>query len=231
MKNGLYQQSNVNNGDYFLIHKRNVVVFPYDNFSPSSEDEVDQIDPWSDYIELRSEKETLPPLTPVTGIDSEQCVELIEKVDALGFSNATAMFNLTANEIRLLKDQIVNIDASHVRIYSHDDDIRVSLFDIQEFGVAYRFIRKITSQIRYFDTTGSIYEQFSFTLLASTFEKLGVDDLDFRIGDNGVLTATQITKKNAKVFYIRDQNIIEPINLFYSPKTDCHISFVFHPKS
>lgn len=231
MKDGLYQQSNIKNGDYFLIHQKNVVVFPYDNFYSEDQEEKQQIDPWSDYIELRNQEETLPPLIRITDVDDLECAKLMESVDALGFSNASAIFNLTANEIRLLKDQIVNIDASHVRIYSHDDDIRVSLFDIQEFGVAYRFIRKTTSHIRYFDTTGSVYEQFSFTLLASTFEKLGVDDLDFRVGDNGVLTATQITKKNAKVFYIRDQSIIEPINLFYSPKTDCHISFVFHPKS
>lgn len=231
MKNGLYQQSNVRNGDYFLIHQRNVVVFPYDNFSISSEEEAEQIDPWSDYIEVRGEKETLPPLTPVIDIDDWQCVELMEKVDALGFSNATAIFNLTANEIRLLKDEIVRINASYLRIYSQDNDIRVSLFDIQEFGIAYRFIRKTSSHIRYFDTTGSIYEPFSFTMFASTFEKLGVDDIDFRVGDNNVLSATQITRKNARVFYIRDQNIVEPVNLFYSPKTDCHISFVFHPKS
>ena len=73
-----------------------------------------------------------------------------------------------------------------------------------------------------------IYEPFSFTIFASTFKKLTLGKLDFRIGDNDKII---IANENGSTVYVQNQKLIEPVNLFYSPKIDSHISFVFHPKS
>lgn len=220
MKNGLYLKTNNANRptDYVLIKGKQAVIFPTD-----SENE----NPWSDYVEVRNISTELSNLTQLN-LDDDKLLDLSARVDLLSHTNAIALFDMTAKEVRLVKNTIKKINASHVRFFSNEDDIILSIFNIQEFGIAHRFTRKVSQNIRYFNTTGMIYEPFSFTIFASTFEKLTLGKLDFRIGDNDKII---ITKENGSSFYIQNQKLIEPVNLFYSPKIDSHISFVFHPNS
>ena len=220
MKNGLYlKSSNANRPtDYVLIQGKQAIIFPTNSDNGNS---------WSDYVEVSNTSSELTNLTEIN-IDDDKLAELSERVNLLSHANAKALFDMTAIEVRLVKNTIDKINASHVRFFSDEEDIILSIFNIQEFGVAHRFTRKVSQRIRYFNTTGMIYEPFSFTIFASTFKKLTLGKLDFRIGDNDKII---IANENGSTLYVQNQKLIEPVNLFYSPKIDSHISFVFHPKS
>jgi|GEM_PF-6322393 len=220
MKNGLYlKSSNANRPtDYVLIQGKQAIIFPTNSDNGNS---------WSDYVEVSNTSSELTNLTEIN-IADDKLAELSERVNLLSHANAKALFDMTAIEVRLVKNTIDKINASYVRFFSDEEDIILSIFNIQEFGVAHRFTRKVSQRIRYFNTTGMIYESFSFTIFASTFKKLTLGKLDFRIGDNDKII---IANENGSTVYVQNQKLIEPVNLFYSPKIDSHISFVFHPKS
>lgn len=220
MKNGLYlKSSNANRPtDYVLIQGKQAIIFPTNTDSGNY---------WSDYVEVSNTSSELTNLTEINIADAK-LAELSERVNLLSHANAKALFDMTAIEVRLVKNTIDKINASYVRFFSDEEDIILSIFNIQEFGVAHRFTRKVSQRIRYFKTTGMIYEPFSFTIFASTFKKLTLGKLDFRIGDNDKII---IANENGSTVYVQNQKLIEPVNLFYSPKIDSHISFVFHPKS
>ncbi len=78
------------------------------------------------------------------------------------------------------------------------------------------------------DTLVSAQQDLSTTFLAQSFVKLPAEQLEFRIGTNGVTKVT--TGKTDENYLLRDQKLREPMTEFDSPQVGHRICFLFHPK-
>lgn len=162
-------------------------------------------------------------------VSSEECVELWNRIDGLSKSNAYAMFTITNNEIKLIKDAISEIDGTHVRIHAENNKVRFSVFDYRKFIESGRISRNQSQKIVVLDVDGVSNTDFSQTIFATSFNKMKNEDYLIRIGDNSI---SEFAPMNDEVKYLfRDQEIVEPITTFYSPRLEQDISFVFHPNS
>lgn len=189
--------------------------------------------PHTDLVCIGSTKTKSEPTLYLAGIKQSQskdaCRELQQRVKQLQRSNALASFSLTDADLSSLKRTGGNLNATHIRLHSHNDNLRVVLFDYRTLDATTRLQRKNSHKFRYIDIGIRMIQDFSCTLLFESFNKLPMGEYDVRIGDNGI---TQFTPQKQSVAYLlRDQRLIEPMTVFHSPLTSQDIAFVFHPKS
>ena len=160
-------------------------------------------------------------------VTDDEVVGLLNKLQSLRQTNANAIFVLTSENIKRIKNSIKLLDATHVRVWSNSNRISVTVFDCRDFEFDRRIGRKNSLKINYLDIETRTFENFTFTLNANTFTKLPSSDCNFRIGKNGV---TEINPIDGEVFYlIRDQQLVEPVTIFESKFIGKDIAFLFHP--
>lgn len=163
-------------------------------------------------------------------INKKTLLALSNSVDSLTASSAFATFLMTSNVIRLLKETIKKLNATHLRIHNIENLIRISIFDYRKFLPNSMIQRENTQKIKYYETdNANIGGDFTCTIFASSFNKLPNQDMNIRVGKNGIC---QFEPLNEKVkFLFRDQEIVEPITTFFSDRLGCQISLSLAPKS
>jgi len=189
--------------------------------------------PHTDFVCIGPTKIKSVPTLYLSGTKQSQsqdaCRVLQQRVKQLQHSNALASFSLTYADLSLLKRTGRSMNATHIRLHSHDDNLRVVLFDYRTLDATTRLQRKNSHKFRYIDIEIRMIRDFSCTLLFESFNKLPMGEYDIRIGDNGI---TQFTPQKQSVAYLfREQKLIEPMTVFHSSKISQDIAFVFHPKS
>lgn len=164
----------------------------------------------------------------LTATSSTDCQYLWSKVEDLSRTRAVVSFSLSALVIQQLKKAIRDLTATHLRFYNEGNTLKIVVFDYVKFHAEYRLPRKASQTIRYHQTSAVVRDDFSITLLATSFDFLPTDYLDFRIGENGVCQVYH-EKRNLK-YFMRDQKLVEPMTVFFSKKVNQSIALVFHPK-
>ena len=160
-------------------------------------------------------------------VTDDEVVGLFNKLQSLRQTNATAIFTLTSENIKRIKNSIKLLDATHVRVWASENRITVTVFDCRDFEFDRRIGRKNSLKINYLDIETRTFENFTFTFNADSFTKLPSVDCNFRIGQNGV---TEVSPIDGDVSYlIRDQQLIEPVTVFDSKSVGKGIAFLFHP--
>ncbi len=160
-------------------------------------------------------------------VTDDEVVGLFNKLQSLRQTNATAIFTLTSENIKRIKNSIKLLDATHVRVWASENRITVTVFDCRDFEFDRRIGRKNSLKINYLDIETRTFENFTFTFNADSFTKLPSADCNFRIGQNGV---TEVSPIDGDVSYlIRDQQLIEPVTVFDSKSVGKGIAFLFHP--
>jgi hypothetical protein len=160
-------------------------------------------------------------------VTDDEVVGLFNKLQSLRQTNANAIFVLTSENIKRIKNSIKLLDATHIRIWTSENRITVTVFDCRDFEFDRRISRKNSLKINYLDIETRTFENFTFTLNADSFSKLPSTDCNFRIGKNGV---TEVSPIDGDIFYlIRDQQLVEPVTVFESQSVGKDIAFLFHP--
>lgn len=155
------------------------------------------------------------------------CRVLAQEVANLSRSDAYTSFPLSSGVVQKLKNSIRKLSATHVRMFNDNDKLRIVVFDYVKFHSSYRLPRKTSNLMRYHDTRIVAHDNFSTTFLAQSFAKLPTENLQIRVGDNGITTVT--TDTGDTTYLIRDQGLKEPMTVFDSPQVGHRICFVFHP--
>lgn len=163
-------------------------------------------------------------------INKTDLLSLSKSIDSLSKTSAFASFQLTSNAIGLIKETVRKIDATHLRIHNISNLVRISIFDYRKFLPKSLIQRAITQKIRYYETkNANIASDFSCTLFADSFLKLSNQDMNIRVGKNGICQFEPI--KDSVKFLFRDQEIIEPVATTFSDRLGCQISLSLVPKS
>ncbi len=163
----------------------------------------------------------------LTATPSADCQNLWAKVEKLSLTRAVTSFSLSALVMQKLRKAIKELNATHLRFYNEGNTLKIVVFDYVKFHAEYRLPRKISQTVRYHETTVVVRDDFSITLLASSFDALPSEYLDFRIGENGVCQVNYA--KNDLKYLMRDQKLVEPITTFFSPRVSQEIALVLEP--
>ena len=162
-----------------------------------------------------------------TKASASDCESLLQEVENLSRSDAYTSFSLSSGVAQKLKDSIKKLNATHVRLFNDGDKLRIVVFDYVKFHSSYRLPRKTSNLVRYHDTRIVAHDDFSTTFLAQSFARLPTENLQIRVGENGI---SQVSTDRGDVTYlIRDQRLREPMAVFDSPQVGHRICFVFHP--
>jgi len=164
----------------------------------------------------------------LTTTSSADCQHLWSKVEELSRTRAVVSFSLSALVIQQLKKAIRDLTATHLRFYNEGNTLKIVVFDYVKFHAEYRLPRKVSQTIRYHQTSAVVRDDFSITLLASSFDALPSDYLDFRIGENGICQVNYV--KSDLIYLMRNQKLVEPMTVFFSKQVNQNIALVFHPK-
>lgn len=163
-------------------------------------------------------------------INKTTLLALSKSLDSLTAASAFATFLLTSNAMGLLKETVKKLDATHMRIHNIGNFVRISIFDYRKYLPSTLIKRANTQKIKYYDTdNANIGSDFTCTIFASSFLKLPNQDMNIRIGTNGICQFEPL-KENVK-YLLRDQEIIEPVTTFFSDRLGCQISLSLAPKS
>jgi len=201
------------------------ILFTGTNFVVFSNDATDMI------VRGRCEKQksALYSGQSLTNVEKKDCDALWSKIEELSITRANTSFTLSSLVIQKLKKAITDLNATHIRFYNEESKLKIVVFDYIKFHSEYRLPRKVSQTVRYHETLINVMSDFSVTLLTSSFTRLPTEELNFRIGVNGI---TQVTVEKSETSYLlRNQKLIEPMTVFHSSQVGRNICFVFAPKS
>lgn len=166
----------------------------------------------------------------VAEINKTALLALSKTIDTLTATSAFATVLLTSNAMSLIKETVKKLDATHIRIYNIGSLVRFSIFDYRKFISNSLIQRAITQKVRYYDTdNANIGSNFTCTILTNSFLKLPNQNMNIRVGTNGICQFEPI-KEDVK-YLLRDQEVIEPVTTFFSDRLECQISLSLDPKS
>lgn len=160
-------------------------------------------------------------------VSNDKLLDLFQKLSSLKRTSAVAVFTIYMDDVKRIKESVKSLDATHLRFYSSDHGVTVTVFDYRDFDYDRRIGRKNSLKVNYLDIETTEIDEFTFTINAESFKKLPTGDWNLRVGQNGV---TEIIPMGESVSYlIRDQKLIEPLTVFESDSVGQKISFLFHP--
>lgn len=158
------------------------------------------------------------------------CDRLMQRVHFLSYGRALSLISFDAQKMRLIKNHIKRIDATHLRFHTENGKIKLKMFDCRKLLQSHRLQRKSSFLIKHLDLGVAGQDHFSFTINSMSWMKLPIQDLNFRIGDNGICAVMPVNSNDGTTYYLRDQRLVEPVVQFESPKISQDIVLVFHPK-
>lgn len=165
----------------------------------------------------------------IVDVPEQNCIDLFQTVRSLANTAAFGMVSMSAENIALIKQSIDKLNATHVRIIADSGRVRVHVFDYRLFATTSRINRKVSHKIEVIPLKRSVCADFTVTLKSKSFKRLDSTDFQIRVGKNGILVFSGI-KETADVLF-RDQELVEPVSTFFSPRLNQEIAFVPVPKS
>lgn len=137
-------------------------------------------------------------------------------------------FNLDKKYIEAIGDTINSTDSTHIRFYTDSLGLKVSVFNYRQFitrinirPLGIPFISE--SVIQNSEFTGDI----NFSIDARTFLKLPDHNYEVEVMENGLVNF--INLEHELEFFIREQELQEPLTKFTNEKLDLETVFLFQP--
>ena len=200
-------------GSSVLFAKNQMVVFG----DPPNDDMI---------VEQKNVKSKTPVLYKSgieQSLDESALNDLMSRVQLLTYSDAIASFQINADLLRQMKDQLSKWSCTHIRMFTHSDKLRVNMFDCRMNDHKLRVSRKNSLLLHHLDLEVRMFKDFTFTMKCSSFVKLPTDDYAIRVGDNGICLF--MPAKSSVQYLLRDQELHEPMVTFQSPRVDAEIVF------
>ena len=141
-----------NLGSYVLVSPNSFVVF-------GDEDNNDMI--LIGITKSKTNETTLFHKNIKVDVKNQECNKLLERVHALTYSSANSMFLITDDEIKLIKNAIDDVDATHIRIHAENNKVRISVFDYRKFIESTRINRKQSQKLLYLERHCRVHLQES----------------------------------------------------------------------
>lgn len=151
--------------------------------------------------------------------------DLIKKIKDLTYEDLITSFNLDAYFIKKIKASINKNNATHIRLYTFNNDLRFTLWDIRTFISQTQLTRQNSIKLFSLPSVQYVEETFTRTLNAESFKMISTNNLEFEITKNHVVVIKDT--KNNLTFLLSNQGIKEPVVNFINPKINKSISFLF----
>lgn len=192
-------------------------------------------EPIKDLVVTKRLKKRIPPCLyrdqRLQGYSDSNCDRLMQRVHFLSYGRALSLLSFDSQKMRLIKNHIKKIDATHLRFHTENGRIKLKMFDCRKLLQSHRLQRKSSFLIQHLDLGVAGQDHFSFTINSMSWMKLPNQDMNLRIGDNGICAVMPVNSNDETTYYLRDQRLVEPVVQFESPKISQDIVLVFHPKS
>jgi len=164
-----------------------------------------------------------------SSVAPSECDELYDNVIKEIDTGTTASFNLSGNELRLIQSAAKKISATHLRLSSSEEGIRLSIFDYRRFLPETRVSRKHETKLVTHSIQRKSKGKSDCTLLMQSFLAITEKELSLEIAPNGVVRI--IPYDTEYKYLLRDQGIVEPMAHTFSARLGQGISLSLHPKS
>lgn len=209
-------------GDYFLLSPDSTVIV-YGK-SDKHEDLVIRSS-----LTVNQDHYLLFNLENSMSIDEKEVISLFNKTINKMNSNLIENFNLDRNYVEAINDTINSTDSTHIRFHTENSELKVSVFNYRQFITRVNirtpnvpFISESTIKNSY--VTGDV----NFSIDAKTFLKLPDGNYEVETMENGLINFLNLDSEME--FFIRDQEIQEPLIKFTNEKLGLETVFLFQPK-
>lgn len=137
-------------------------------------------------------------------------------------------FLLKSTYISAIQDTIKIYNATHIRFYSEQNQIKVAIFDYRKFvNEVTPLIDKNIAIAELIISDVESFSDFTISIKSASFLKLPVENFDIEVLSNGLCGFTSLDTDFE--FYFRDQEIQEPVIKFLNEKHNLDISLLFLP--
>jgi CRISPR/Cas system CSM-associated protein Csm3 (group 7 of RAMP superfamily) len=167
-------------------------------------------------------------LDGLVNVTETEVMNLFNKVITKIKSVPTESFNLDKKYVEAIGDTINTTDSTHIRFFTEDSNLKVSVFNYRQFISRISIRENSTPFISESIIKNSYFSgEINFTLDARTFLKLPDNNYDVEILENGLINF--INLESEIEFFLREQEIQEPITKFINEKSEREIVFLFQP--
>lgn len=207
-------------GEYFIITKNQYVIV----FGNQSNDDFALTAPFG----LFQKSSSMYSRYSLMKVRSKEIDGLIERFQAETNEPPIQQFFLTQSYITAIQDTIKVYNATHIRFFSENNQIKIAIFDYRKFvNEITPLLDKNIAIAELVITDTEIFTDFSISIKASSFQRLPNDNFDTQVLSNGLCNFTSLDTDFE--FFFRDQEIQEPILKFVNEKHNLDISLLFLP--
>ena len=165
----------------------------------------------------------------VLNISTNELEDLYQKFNQQISVTPIEIFTLEQSYFSSLFDTIKHYNITHLRFFSENNQVIIRLFDYRNFVYDVTPLIDERFAISQIILNGvESFTDFTFTVKASSFLKLPINNFEIEVLENGVVGF--ISQDNNDEFYFKDQEVIEPIVSFTNEKHNLQTSLVFLPK-
>ena len=210
-----------NYGEFFLVTPNStVIVF---GKSEKHEDLVIRTN-----LNINQKSYQLFSLDGLVNVTETEVMNLFNKVITKIKSIPTESFNLDKKYVEAIGDTINTTDSTHIRFFTEDSDLKVSVFNYRQFISRISIRENLTPFISESIIKNSYFSgDINFTLDARTFLKLPDGNYDVEVLENRLINFINLDSEIE--FFLREQEIQEPITKFINEKFEQETVFLFQP--
>jgi CRISPR/Cas system CSM-associated protein Csm3 (group 7 of RAMP superfamily) len=210
-----------NYGEFFLVTPNStVIVF---GKSEKHEDLVIRTN-----LNINQKSYQLFNLDGLVNVTETEVMNLFNKVITKIKSIPTESFNLDKKYVEAIGDTINTTDSTHIRFFTENTNLKVTVFNYRQFISKISIRENQTPFISESIIKNSYFSgEINFTLDARTFLKLPDNNYNVEILENGLINF--INLESEIEFFLREQEIQEPITKFINEKSEREIVFLFQP--
>jgi len=206
-------------GDYFLVTPSSTVIIF--GKSEKHEDLVIRTN-----LSINQQSYQLFNLNKLVNVTETELMNLYNKVITKIKSTPSENFNLDKKYVEAIKDTINTTDSTHIRFFTEDSNLKVSVFNYRQFISRISIRENSTPFISESIIKNSYFSgEINFTLDTRTFLKLPDYNYDVEILKNRLINFISLDSEIE--FFLRDQEIQEPITKFINEKFDQETVFCF----
>ena len=168
-------------------------------------------------------------LDGIVNVTETDVMNLYNKVMTKMKSTPSESFNLDKKYVEAIGDTINTTDSTHIRFFTEDSNLKVSIFNYRQFISKISIRENSTPFISESIIKNSyISGEINFTLDTRTFLKLPDNNYGVEVLENRLINFINLDSEME--FFIRDQEIQEPLTKFTNEKLGLETVFLFQPK-
>jgi hypothetical protein len=167
-------------------------------------------------------------LDGIVNVIETDVMNLYNKVMTKMKSTPSESFNLDKKYVEAIGDTINTTDSTHIRFFTEESNLKVSIFNYRQFISRITIRENSTPFISESIIKNSyISGEINFTLDARTFLKLPDNNYGVEVLENRLINFINLDSEIE--FFLREQDIQEPITKFINEKSERETVFLFQP--